>query len=110
MKHANILSIPFLVVGLIGAASASSHDPYDPFSLGKGPYPSVGQEVWTFVSPSKAPSNTRARVVAELREAQRLGLVNAGGEGNIPVATAEQERLIALAGARAAGQPTMATR
>ena len=44
------------------------------------------------------------------REAQRLGLVNAGGEGNIPVATAEQQRQITLSGERAAGQPTIAAR
>ena len=110
MKRAHILSIPFLVVGFIGAASASTSDPYDPFSLGEGRYPSVGEGVWRFVTPAKAPSNTRARVVAELREAQRLGLVNAGGEGNIPVATAEQQRQITLAGERAAGQPTIAAR
>jgi hypothetical protein len=46
---------------------------------------------------------TRAQVKAELREATRLGLVTVG-EGDIPVATAEQERLIAKAGHDAAGQ------
>ena len=44
-----------------------------------------------------------------LREAQRLGLVNAGGEGNHPVATPEQERLITLAGVRALEEPAMAS-
>ena len=110
MKLTNILSMPFLVVGLTSAAAAATSDPYDPFSLGNGPYPSAGQEVWRFVTPARAPANTRARVVAELREAQHLGLVNAGGEGNIPVATAEQQRRIILAGERATGQPTMAAR
>jgi hypothetical protein len=46
---------------------------------------------------------TRAVVLAELREAQRLGLVSIG-EGNMPIATAEQERLIAKAGRDAAKQ------
>lgn len=41
-------------------------------------------------------STSRAQVVAEMREATRLGLIPAG-EGDIPVATAEQEQLIAAA-------------
>ena len=40
---------------------------------------------------------SRAEVRAELRESLRLGLI-AKGDGNTPVATAEQERLIAKAG------------
>ena len=40
---------------------------------------------------------TREQVKAELREAQRLGLMTVG-EGSTPTATAEQERLIAKAG------------
>ena len=40
---------------------------------------------------------TREQVKAELREAQRLGLITVG-EGSVPTATAEQERLIAKAG------------
>ena len=43
----------------------------------------------------------RARVVAELREAQRLGLITVGDE-DIPQPTAEQNRMIAEAGNRAA--------
>jgi hypothetical protein len=41
-------------------------------------------------------STSRAQVVAEMREATRRGLIPAG-EGDIPVATAEQEQLIAAA-------------
>ena len=46
---------------------------------------------------------TREQVQAELREATRLGLVSMG-EGDAPIATAEQERLIAKAGRDAAQQ------
>jgi hypothetical protein len=46
---------------------------------------------------------SRAEVVAELREAQRLGLLSVG-EGNAPTATPEQERMIAEAGKQAADQ------
>ena len=46
---------------------------------------------------------TREQVKAELREATRLGLVCVG-EGNIPIATAEQEQMIAKAGQDAAKQ------
>lgn len=78
MKFARILSMPFLVVSFIGAASASANGP---FSLGEGPYPPVGEEVWRFVAPrSTASSTTRAQVVAELREAQRLGQISIGEE------------------------------
>ena len=48
-------------------------------------------------------STSRAVVLAELREAQRLGLTSFG-EGDPPIATAEQERLIAKAGHDAAEQ------
>lgn len=48
-------------------------------------------------------SVTRAQVQAELREATRLGLVSIG-EGDAPIASAEQEQLIAQAGQRAAVQ------
>lgn len=80
MKRARILSIPFLVMSLLGAASASAGDPTDPFSLGKGSYPAVGEEVWRFVAPQAPSSTTRAEVKAELSEAQRLGQVSVGGE------------------------------
>jgi len=109
MKLAHIASMPFIVVGLIGATSASANDPYDPFSLGKGS-PSIGEEVWRFGTPRTAPVTTRARVVAELREAHRLGLMNSGGEGDIKVATAEQQQLITLAGIRAVEHAAMASR
>jgi hypothetical protein len=45
----------------------------------------------------------RARVQAEAAEANRLGLMSVG-EGSPPIATAEQEQLIAAAGQRAAEQ------
>jgi hypothetical protein len=106
MKRAHI---GFIVLGLIGATSASANDPYDPFSLGKGS-PSIGDEVWRFGSPRKAPVTTRTRVAAELREAQRLGLVNSGGEGDIKVATAEQQQSITLAGVRAVENAAIARR
>jgi len=57
-------------------------------------------------SPSLSPS--RAEVQAELREATRLGLVSIG-EGDVPVATAEQERMIAKAGHDAAEQLARST-
>jgi hypothetical protein len=53
-------------------------------------------------------SRSRAEVLAELREAQRLGLISVG-EGNAPIATAEQERLIAKAGHDAAEQFAQST-
>jgi hypothetical protein len=43
----------------------------------------------------------RARVVAELREAQRLGLITTGEE-DIPSFTDEQNRMVAAAGEGAA--------
>ena len=52
---------------------------------------------------SPSTPRSRAEVKAELREAQRLGLVSIG-EGDVPIATAEQERLIAKAGQDAAEQ------
>jgi hypothetical protein len=56
-----------------------------------------------YVVAETQPSRSRAEVVAELREATRLGLVSVG-EGDVPVATAEQEQLIAKAGHDAAEQ------
>lgn len=44
--------------------------------------------------------STRAKVEAELREAQRLGLLTIG-DGDLPVATAEQEAAIEEAGRQA---------
>lgn len=55
------------------------------------------------IAESLSTPRSRAEVLAELREAQRLGLVSIG-EGNMPIATAEQERLIAKAGRDAAEQ------
>lgn len=54
-------------------------------------------------------SFSRAQVLAELAEAQRLGLIPAG-EGDIPEMTAEQVRLIALAGEKASASAKVAQR
>lgn len=56
-----------------------------------------------YVVAETQPSRSRAEVQAELREATRLGLVSVG-ESDAPVATAEQENLIAKAGHDAAEQ------
>jgi hypothetical protein len=50
-----------------------------------------------YVVAESQPSRSRAEVQAELREATRLGLISVG-ESDAPVATAEQEQLIAKAG------------
>jgi hypothetical protein len=60
-------------------------------------------DVFSDMAKHTGPTKTRAQVVAEMREAQRLGLLNFG-EGDVPVATPEQERLIADAGRKA--EPT----
>jgi hypothetical protein len=65
----------------------------------------------TPVASSEEPGYTvsRARVLGELREAQRLGLITVGEE-DIPSLTQEQSRRIALAGDEAArGAPVAAT-
>lgn len=56
-----------------------------------------------YVVAEAQPSRSRAEVQAELREATRLGLISVG-ESDAPVATAEQEQLIAKAGHDAAEQ------
>jgi hypothetical protein len=60
-------------------------------------------EMGYFTAQGPSTPRSRAEVVAELREAQRLGLLSVG-EGDPPIATAEQERLIAKAGQDAAEQ------
>jgi len=62
----------------------------------------TGERGYVFVQDS-SPSRSSAEVQAELRTAQRLGLISIG-EGDAPVATAEQEALIAKAGHDAAAQ------
>jgi hypothetical protein len=57
-------------------------------------------DVFSDMSKYSGPTKTRAQVVAEMREAQRLGLLNFG-EGDAPVASPEQEKLIADAGRNA---------
>ena len=60
-------------------------------------------EAGYFVAQGPSTTRSRAEVLAELREATRLGLISVG-ESDAPVATAEQERLIAKAGHDAAEQ------
>lgn len=61
--------------------------------------PSVGEE--GFASAGNGPGRSRAEVVAELREAERLGLLS-NGEGDVKFATAAQNEQIAQAGRSAA--------
>jgi hypothetical protein len=61
----------------------------------------LGERGYVFAPDSS--SRSRAEVVAELREAQKLGLISVG-ESDAPIATAEQEALIAKAGHDAAEQ------
>ncbi len=61
-----------------------------------------GERGYVAAATSSSP-RSRAEVLAELREAQRLGLISVG-EGDVPIATAEQESLIAKAGHDAAEQ------
>jgi hypothetical protein len=61
-----------------------------------------GERGYVFADSASTP-RSRAEVLAELREAQRLGLVSIG-EGDMPIATAEQERMIVKAGRDAAEQ------
>lgn len=56
-----------------------------------------------YVVAESHPSRSRAEVLAELHEATLLGLVSVG-EGDVPIATAEQEQLIVKAGHDAAEQ------
>jgi hypothetical protein len=63
---------------------------------------SLGEGGYVFAVDTSS-SRSRAEVLAELRAAQRFGLVSIG-EGNVPIATAEQEQLIAKAGHDAAEQ------
>jgi hypothetical protein len=67
---------------------------------------SLAQDLDRFAS-----TKTRAQVIAELREAQRLGLLPSRGEASEPIVpTAEQLRLIAEAGERAAAGRVAAVR
>jgi Domain of unknown function (DUF4148) len=83
MKAANLFAIA-LLAGAVGVASAEGPVNYPEET------PPVVQK-------------TRAQVLAETAEARRLGLI-VYGEADIPVATPEQEKLIAEAGKRAARQ------
>ncbi len=68
---------------------------------GGGPYP--------VDEPSTAgPGKSRAEVIAEFEEAQRLGLVSTS-EAGVPESTPHQEALIAAAGRRAAEEEQLAS-
>ena len=58
---------------------------------------------YTEASPAPAPASTitRTQVVAELREAQRLGLVGVSNEGGFGIATLAEQESIRAAGLRA---------
>ncbi len=68
---------------------------------GGGPYPP------SFEYASSAFSKTRLQVIAELGQAQRLGLISVG-ESDAPAATPEQEQMIADAGNDADGHTSVA--
>jgi hypothetical protein len=87
--NAKQLVLSVLAMGLAGAVQA-----------GGGAYPEPFLE-------ESAPAKSRAEVIAEVVEAQRLGLLTVGEE-DIKVATPEQERMIAEAGRRAAEQVRLA--
>ena len=63
----------------------------------------AGTVSYNEASPAPVPASTspRKQVVAELREAQRLGLVGASNEGDIRIATPAEQEAIRLAGQRA---------
>lgn len=133
MKTSRILSVSLLAAGFMGATSASADGPYLYPYHGFAPESaetskttraevvadlreaqrlgliSTGEAGFRFAEPAAANAKPRIQVVAELREAQRLGLVSIG-EGDVPISTAEQERLIAVAGLRAVEFSTMAKR
>jgi len=133
MKSSRIFSVSLLAAGVMGATSASADGPYFYPYHGFAPESaetskttraevvadlreaqrlgliSVGEAGFKFTEPTAANAKPRVQVVAELHEAQRLGLVSIG-EGDIPIATAEQERLIAVAGLRAVELSRMAKR
>ena len=58
---------------------------------------------YTEASPAPAPASTitRTQVVAELREAQRRGLVGVSNEGGFGIATLAEQESIRAAGLRA---------
>ena len=93
MKAKSIIVAIALATAGTGSAFASG----SPYSVGEGPYPPDDLSATAAASPSKS----RAQVRAETAAASRLGLLNFG-EGDVPQATPEQERIIADAGRQAA--------
>lgn len=108
---AAMITVGVLALPLAASANSVLNESDSPFVLREGPHghAAIGEEVWAFVAP-RSGSTTRAQVVAELREAQRLGLVSVGGEGDIPTATPQQRQMIALAGLRAQNASPVAMR
>jgi hypothetical protein len=83
-----VLSV--IAIGVAGSAFA-----------GGGPYP-VDEP------PAEGPGKSRAEVIAEFKEAQRLGLVSTH-EAGMSESTPQQEALIAAAGRRAAEEERYAS-
>ena len=83
-----VLSV--IAIGVAGSAFA-----------GGGPYP-VDE------APAEGPGKSRAEVIAEFNEAQRLGLVSSS-EAGVSESTPQQEALIAAAGRRVADEERLAT-
>ena len=82
-----------VAIALATAGTGSAFASGSPYSVGEGPYPPDELSATAAASPSKS----RAQVKAEIAAASRLGLLNFG-EGDVPQATPEQERIIAEAG------------
>jgi hypothetical protein len=81
-----------IVAIALATAGTSTFASGSPYPVGEGPYPP--SDLFTVAT---SPSKSRAQVKAEIAAASRLGLLNFG-EGDVPQATPEQERIIADAG------------
>lgn len=86
-----------VAVALATAATGSAFAVGSPYPVGEGPYPPTED----LLAPSAVSVKSRAQAKAETAAASRLGLLNFG-EGDVPRATPEQERIIAEAGREAA--------
>lgn len=89
MKKSMLKGMAAMVVGMSSIAPAGASDGWYPGPFVEAP----------------GPQKSRAQVIAELQETRRLGLLHPGGEGDIPQATEEQERMIARAGGAADSGP-----
>jgi hypothetical protein len=114
-----------ILLSLLAASSAFAND-IDPFGFEKQPFvgtksrtevaadakqamaaDQISRGEFVHVEPTKS-VKSRAQVVAETREAARLGLLTSRGDAGLPEATPEQERQIRLAGERANGKTAAA--